>query len=62
MRGRFLYYEHTNWKVGLGGNGPIDSRGGKLAFASLKTSAQVERSKRLADSYENRVRRPIKYI
>ena len=49
----------ANWKLKIGGHGPIRFVGGKFYFAKLRTDAQVSRASRLA-RYASRV--PIKTV
>lgn len=41
-----------NWKLEIGGHGPIYWRGGVLRFAKLETRKQVRRAKRIGNAYK----------
>lgn len=40
--------QRTNWRMVVGGHGPIERRGDRIVVGRLKTAKQVQRSKRIA--------------
>lgn len=42
--------QRTNWRLVVGGHGPVAQRGDRLIFGRLKTARQVQRAKRIAES------------